>query len=363
MRIKIIHHNQMKRSVNYLFDKLTNPQTKLFERLAPHTTAQSFIDNVNELKEIQQNKTGKKLDINNSIKHLVVSFHPEDREQLPHKIDSILEDVFKMLNLNPENHGVTVFEHNDRPHSHYHLIFSRVGVEGELFNDQKLGWRINDLANRLDEKYSLTKEKKRSVKIHFKHLYKPTTRGELLKLINFATFESKSLTEFQKILQEYGVHTRKGEDMKLTYITKDRKVFPEDRLPKEARMRNLYNLIKTQKHTKEFLEFRNEIQTKIQFCESLNDLKIMFPEAKINYQRDGDVLRNVSIHYMGMTIRLDETIVGETHVRHDEHADSFILPIIFIPFSKDNSYEEEKEKILSEKHKRRGKQLGFKIQY
>jgi hypothetical protein len=362
MRIKIISHKRMKESVNYLYNKLSDPNTFIHPLYNDSESSEMFMNKMNDIKERQSNKVSKDVDINNIIKHLVVTFHPDDKVNLKENYDKILKDVLEELNLDPNDHLVTAFVHNDRSHPHVHLTFSRVGVSENIFNDKKLGWKCNDIANKLDLKYNLTKRKRSSVKIHYKHLYNPTDRGELLKLINYATIESNSLTEFQKILKENGVVTRKGEDNTFTYITKNRAVFKENTLPKEARMNNLFTLIKTQKHTKEFVDFRNNINDVISQCKTLDDLKTFFPDSKIYYQKVNENLQNVSIEWNGMTLKLSETILGniknEDYIKFED-SQNFA---IFVPYVKDTSYQEKMDERNRKRKGKRARQIGFKVQ-
>lgn len=364
MRIKIISHNRMKTSVNYLYDKLDNPDCKFHPKLGTFDTAKEFISEIYDRIDEHTDRVNKSIDINNTIKHLVVAFSPDDKENLNKNLDDILEDVFKELDIDPENQNLTAFIHNDRAHPHVHLIFSRVGVDGKIFDDQKLGWKINTIANKLDKKYELAKPKKGSITIRNKYLYGPTTRGSLLKLINFATIESKNLTEFQNILKEYGVIAKKTPDGKFNYITKDRTVFAEKILPKEARMSNLYTLIKTQKHTKAYTELRNDIQTKLLTCKTLNEVKEKFPDAIIKYQRKDDQILNLTIEQNGMQIKLHEALQVEIKTGGYIKNDYSDFPLIFVPTNPDtrDAREEERQKRMSKKNGKKTKQLGFKVQ-
>lgn len=366
MRIKIISHNRMKKSIDYLYDKLDNPDTRLYPSLSTCENSEEFFKEIYDRIDEQTDKINKSISINNTIKHLVLTFHPNDKSILPNYIDQILVDVFKELKIDPENHHMTGFEHNDRAHPHIHLAFSRIGVDGTIFDDQKLGWKINELAKEIEKKYSLTKALEQSPKkisIKKKYLYQPTKRGDLLKLINYGILESKSLTDFQKILKDHGVIAKKMEDGTINYITKDRVVYKESIMPKEARLKNLYTLIKTQKHSKEYTEFRNNLKNNINQCKTINDIKALFPDSKVKYQRDGVFVQNVTIDYNGMQIKINETILADIKTDVYVKSEDTNIPIIFVPYIENNhSFEENKQKRIDNKNKKKSKRLGFKVQ-
>ncbi len=370
MRIKIISHNRMKKSVEYLFDKLTNEDTKdttrMYPSLSTFSNSDSFFKSIYARIDEQSEKVNKNLSVNNTTKHLVLTFHPNDKSVLPQYMDEILKDVFEELKIDPENHHLVGFEHNDRSHPHIHIAFSRIGVDGTIFDDQKLGWKINEIAKKIEKKYSLTiaaDQKPNGITITRKHLYKPTKRGKLLKLINYGILESNSITEFQSVLKRHGVTVKKLENGTLNYITSDRIVYKEEIMPKEARLHNLYNIIKTQKNSKETIDKRIDLQNKILKCKSIKDIKDLFPNSKVYYQVDGSFVQNITIDADGEQIKLNNLILE--NIELDPYVKSYDTnnSINFVSHnSNDNSFDEKKQKHLDNKNKKKGKRLGFKVQ-
>lgn len=375
MRIKIIQHKRMDTSINYLYSKLENPDTKLHQGwLGTNPTVEHFNEHVNQVLQSEEEKTGKKLDRNNMIKHMAITFHPKDRQKLESLQDEILKKVIEDLGIeDAHNFGLTAFIHNDRAHPHIHIAFTRVGIDGRKFDDKKIGWRVNDLAKKLEKEFNLVvaSSNKPKISIQSKYLYSPTGRGELLKLINHALENARSFTEYKSILNKHGIFPKVDEKSgTITYVNnKLHDAYPEKILPKQARLSNIHAAIKSHKLTKEQQEVRANLQNAIHECKSLEELKNLFKGSKIYFEKDGDYARNIKIHTESQIITLEDFVIANPKVEAEENITKFEYikkPIIFedIYHDRETEFEEKKQQRQAKKSRRKGKnQDGMKVKY
>ncbi len=381
MRIKIISHNNMKASVSYLYGKLEDENTELNTSVnMPIYEKEQFFSFIDSCRIAQEERTGRKSKTNNMIKHLVVSLHPKDRELFEEKKPEIIKDILKAIGIkDPEDHGLTIFDHHDTAHPHIHLAFSRVSLGGEVFNDKNLGYRLNDLADVLDKKYGLRSNKNNKSRIHIrnKHLYKPTEKGTLLKLIDYAAKNSNNLKEFKATLLNHGIFPKINEEKgTISYVNNSSHVsFPEYKLPVGARLKNLYKTIKTNKLSQKEKEYKQELKAAIIQCKNLQEIKDLFKGSKVYFQKGETHISNIKIETESEVISLSEFMIEnpkidttiDDEITKGNNVSAYMkIPLIFEPIIMGNDYEMRKqqreEKQASNKRKK-GKQKGMKIKY
>lgn len=415
MIVKVIQHNNMTRSANYLYQKAQNDSNNAGadNKYLPHKTCDEFLENVKELKSLKSFERGKEQKLNNQIKHLVLAFHPNDREKFVQLKDTILQELFEELGINPENHLANIFIHNDRSHPHIHVLFSRIGEDLSVFKDNRIGVRMGDFAKKISNKYDLIFENPQpKIRLSSKELFNPTLKGDLLKLIDFSVKEAKSLKEFQKIMKEHGVRTKVtnsgkiiymtpnpqtmskeeighfiaslkksaksqqefkkqlylkgiylkiGEDGKEIFSLKKVTVWTEEMLPKAAGLGGIYKQVKTMKHNPEYLALREKLQNAISNCETLKDIKDILPGCEMKYQIKGNQIYNLTFHHENQVIKLHEVFIMDVKVDNRIIQNEFDIPIIFTPRFYDQ-HEEERQKKQMKKLSKKHKQIGFRIQ-
>lgn len=389
MIIKVIQHKNMKNSVNYLYSKMDkNPRiTGSHSKYLTNETAKDFLYQSDRLRNDYSEHIAKSLETSNNIKHLMLSFHHKDSSVFDDVKDKIIADLFNKLGIDPETHLTNIFIHNDKNHPHFHVIFSRVGEGNSIFNDKKIGKRIGDFAKEMNRKYGLFHPEKSESKITFdsKYLQNPTLKGDLLKLIDFATMEATGIENFQNVMKRNGVNTKINKDGELIYMlpnvnapspeevkhlidlarrntkTKDefklhlqkkgifvkfqadgkesfsvKKViaWKEDTLPKACRLKQIYRQIRTRSHDPNYIEARLKLVNGIESCRTLGEIKALLPGSEIKFDQRGSKVYNVSIEYKEMVIRLHEVFTKEISMDIAKYTnDPFTVPIIFIPRS------------------------------
>jgi uncharacterized protein YjgD (DUF1641 family) len=375
-------------------------------------TADLFLAQSDILKDKYGDLTNKTLERNNNIKHLVLSFHHQDKERFDEIKDSIIDDLYQELGIDPETHLSNIFVHNDKGHPHIHVLFSRVGQDQTVFNDQQIGKRMGEFAKKMNKKYNLHHPEKNNSKVTIdkKYLYKPTYRGDLLKVIDYATKEADSLVDFQNILRRHGVQTKINNNSEIIYmlpnlnapnkeevksiidaarknsktpkefkdklqkqgvfikVQKDGKesfsvkkviAWNEDTMPKACRLNQLYRNIKTNKHDKAYFDIRNLIKDKIDSCQTLGQIQDILPGCEMTYDVKGTKIYNIQIHYEDYSIRLNEAFTKEVQFVPSEIAEYMKIPIIFTNRQHDNSWDKTQE-YLAKKHNNKRKPK-FKI--
>lgn len=409
MIVKVIEHNNMTRSVAYLYRKEENESKNagFHPKFVSCQSKDDFLFALNHLMEMRSDKTGRDLTVNNQIKHLTLSCHPSDSILFDILKDKILFQLFEELKIVPENHLVNVFIHNDKSHPHVHVLFSRIGEDLTVFEDGNLGRRIGEFAERISKQYGLKfGNEKPKISIDQRFLYKPTLKGDLLKLIDYATKEAEHLEDFREILKRHGVKTRFTSDDKVIYMTPNPALVPkeevpmiieelkllklsrekfkkelskygigvkwndegkeiysrqnykfwhEDKMPKEAKIRSLYKAIRTKRLDPKYLEARDILAKGINECETLGDIKELLPGCKMNFVQRGSKIMNVTIEYEDMLIRLHEVFTKEISMETSQYKDDpYKVPIIFLPryFDKDAAEWERMQQWKSKKRKK-----------
>jgi hypothetical protein len=370
MRIKVIQHAQMQNSINYLYRKSEGELASIMPGFSPCNTLDVFNSHIDIIKNDLENDNDS-AQRNNLIKHFVVTFSPQDKGRFEEKKEEILKDILNKIGISdPENYGLTAFFHEDKNHPHIHVVFSRVGLNGEKFKDNNIGWRLNDIAKEIEKKYNLvqaTKEPFR-IKITNKHLYRPTKRGELLKLIDYSTKHSRTITEFKEIMSRHGIFVKENEkDNTFTYINnKDHIAYEDKLLPKGARKEGVYMNIKTNKLTSSEQKQQSDLKTLISKCNTLQELKNLFPESKITYTKDGNNLYNIKIQTPDRVYALHE--FGLAHLGFEGNSMNSEAPLNYTGINEDREYQIKRdEKIedaqLDARARKKGKRLGIRHNY
>lgn len=90
----------------------------------------------------------------NNVLHLALSFDPAERLtaiQAEKAINTLLEEV----GITKMDHQYVVVEHKDAAHQHFHIVASRVGMDGSLLSDSHLKVRLNVICDKIEKEQGL----------------------------------------------------------------------------------------------------------------------------------------------------------------------------------------------------------------
>lgn len=90
----------------------------------------------------------------NNVLHLALSFDPAERLtaiQAEKAINTLLEEV----GITKADHQYVVVEHKDAAHQHFHIVASRVGMDGSLLSDSHLKVRLNVICDKIEKEQGL----------------------------------------------------------------------------------------------------------------------------------------------------------------------------------------------------------------
>lgn len=414
MIVHEIKHNNMQGSVDYLFRKAQNDPVKTGRHYkhALQYTKDEFLLSLNQLISMREDKTKRSSKMNNQIKHLVIGCHPDDRSKFESQRDELLKELFNALNIEPENHLLNVFIHNDTKQPHMHVLFSRIGEDLTIFNEGNLRWRMMEFSESISKKYGFTYEsKKPQITFTEKDFYRPTERTSLLKLIDYAIKDAHSQDRFFNILKEHGVYHRISND-KIIYLTPNPNVVPEDQmgsliqdakartesrddlvkelkkfgirikwddngketttlerykgwsennLPKAAKLKYLQTAIENSRLDPTLQQARKQIIEGIENCKTIGDISKLLPDAKMRYKIVKNRVEDISFEFDDHFIRLHEAFVGNVETGIYEASKPMDIPIIFQPSFYDqlnNDFEEELQKRRAKKYGGRSKMIG-----
>lgn len=101
--------------------------------------------------------------LNNNIKkmsfHMALSHHPNDTTKIQNKEKEILEaylDKLKTKGFDLSQTQYIVYKHNDRPHTHYHLLANYVCNDGQRLVDSNIGLKAKYASKELTKELNLT---------------------------------------------------------------------------------------------------------------------------------------------------------------------------------------------------------------
>lgn len=156
MIVKILHGRSFKGAAAYLLhgkngeplsSRVAWTVTRNLATSNPETAwrvmAAVAIDGPQRKKEAGIRNTGRKQ--KNVVKHLMLSWHPEERETLTREdMEAAIEGALAALNA--QNQQALVISHNDKGHMHVHVLFNRSLENGTLLDDSNEWNNLSDWA-------------------------------------------------------------------------------------------------------------------------------------------------------------------------------------------------------------------------
>jgi hypothetical protein len=148
--------------------------------------------------------------LTNKVMHITLSFPP--RETLSQgKLREIADECAKKMGY--EKNQSIVIVHNDTKHQHMHIVVNRVGYDGKTVSDSNNYKKISDFCREMENKYKLQRvdsprkyqsKEQRSEPRQDKR--KDKLKSDIRDVLNL----SKSYTEFEKIMKNFGYEVIKG---------------------------------------------------------------------------------------------------------------------------------------------------------
>jgi len=145
--------------------------------------------------------------IKNAVGHISLSFSPKDSVRMT---DALMRDIAKeyMLHMGITDTQYLLVRHLDQPHPHCHLVYNRVGNNGQTISDKNIKIRNAKVCRALTEKYGLhLAPDKESVRREC--LREPDkTKYEIYDAIKTALPQSRSWNDLEFRLKEHGIAMR-----------------------------------------------------------------------------------------------------------------------------------------------------------
>lgn len=145
--------------------------------------------------------------IKNAVGHISLSFSSKDA---PRMTDALMLDIAKeyMQRMGITETQYLLVRHLDQPYPHCHLVYNRVGNNGQTISDRNIKIRNAKVCRALTEKYGLhLAPGKESVRRE--RLREPDkTKYEIYDAIKTTLPQSRSWSELEKHLKEHGIAMR-----------------------------------------------------------------------------------------------------------------------------------------------------------
>ena len=145
--------------------------------------------------------------IKNAVGHITLSFSPKDGVRMT---DSLMRDIAQeyMQRMGITDTQYLLVRHLDRPHPHCHLVYNRVGNNGQTISDKNIKIRNAKVCRALTEKYGLhLAPGKESVRRE--HLREPDkTKYEIYDAIKTSLSNCGNWNDLEFRLKEHGIAVR-----------------------------------------------------------------------------------------------------------------------------------------------------------
>ena len=145
--------------------------------------------------------------LRNAVGHISLSFSPKDSVRMT---DSLMLDIAKeyMQRMGIIDTQYLLVRHLDQPHPHCHLVYNRVGNNGQTISDKNIKIRNAKVCRALTEKYGLhLAPGKESVRRE--HLREPDkTKYEIYDTIKASLPQSRNWNDLELRLKEHGIAVR-----------------------------------------------------------------------------------------------------------------------------------------------------------
>ncbi len=142
--------------------------------------------------------------LRNTVGHISLSFSPKDTSRMT---DALMTQIVKeyILRMGITDTQYLLVRHLDQPHPHCHLVYNRVGNNGQTISDKNIKIRNAKVCHALTEKYGLhLAPGKESVR--WEHLREPDkTKYEIYDAIKTNLPNCGSWNDLEYRLKEHGI--------------------------------------------------------------------------------------------------------------------------------------------------------------
>ena len=145
--------------------------------------------------------------LKNTVGHISLSFSPKDA---PRMTDALMTQIAKeyMQKMGITDTQYLLVRHLDQPHPHCHLVYNRVGNDGQTISDKNIKIRNAKVCRELTEKYGLYLAPGKD-DVRRERLREPDkTRYEIHDAIKGCLPKCKSWNELEGKLREQGINVR-----------------------------------------------------------------------------------------------------------------------------------------------------------
>ena len=145
--------------------------------------------------------------LKNTVGHISLSFSPKDA---PRMTDALMTQIAKeyMQKMGITDTQYLLVRHLDQPHPHCHLVYNRVGNNGQTISDKNIKIRNAKVCRELTEKYGLYLAPGKD-DVRREQLREPDkTRYEIHDAIKGCLPKCKSWNELEGKLKEQGIGVR-----------------------------------------------------------------------------------------------------------------------------------------------------------
>ena len=145
--------------------------------------------------------------LKNTVGHISLSFSPKD---VPRMTDALMTQIAKeyMQTMGITDTQYLLVRHLDQPHPHCHLVYNRVGNNGQTISDKNIKIRNAKVCRELTEKYGLYLAPGKD-DVRREQLREPDkTKYEIYDAIKGSLPKCKSWNELEGRLKEQGIGVR-----------------------------------------------------------------------------------------------------------------------------------------------------------
>ena len=145
--------------------------------------------------------------LKNNVGHISLSFSPKDA---PRMTDALMTQIAKeyMQKMGITDTQYLLVRHLDQPHPHCHLVYNRVGNNGQTISDRNIKIRNAKVCRELTEKYGLYLAPGKD-DVRRERLREPDkTRYEIHDAIKGCLPKCKNWNELEGKLKEQGINVR-----------------------------------------------------------------------------------------------------------------------------------------------------------
>ena len=145
--------------------------------------------------------------LKNTVGHISLSFSPKDA---PRMTDALMTQIAKeyMQKMGITDTQYLLVRHLDQPHPHCHLVYNRVGNNGQTISDKNIKIRNAKVCWELTEKYGLYLAPGKD-DVRREQLREPDkTKYEIYDAIKGSLPKCKSWNELEGRLKEQGINVR-----------------------------------------------------------------------------------------------------------------------------------------------------------